>query len=299
MSMLRLINVEFFKLRKRMLTWVVAGIIVFLIVLLYSIVWSISGRAGSYFDDELRRRVSYEELRRGIFLQAGVPFALQIVATFGSLLAIIFAAGAAGSEYSWGTVRLMATASNGRLRLMTARLFVICALVCLGTLLAVGVALAYSTLLTVYYGGADFDFVTASFLKEQGLALGRTLYVMAPYVALGFAAAVVGRSTLAGVGAGIGVAFLEPLISQLMRAGGGRWEHVPNYLISVNRQVLLVQNELPAGLPSFGESQRELSRQGALSGEAAALILAGYTLAFIAAAFFAYRRRDITASSNG
>lgn len=301
MSIQRLMAGEFFKLRKRMMTWILAAIIVGLIILLYSILWSISGRAGGYFDRDLGRRVQYEELRRGIFLQAGVPFALQIIAQFGSLLAVIFAAGAAGSEYSWGTVRLMATASSGRLRLITARLIVVCVMVALGTLLAVAVALAYSAVITTYYGGADFSFITSDFLREQFLSWLRTVYVMAPFVALAFAAAVIGRSTLAGVGVGLAVSFLEPLIGSLMRLGGPRWENVPNYLISANRSVVLAQNKLPAGLPefSFGPSKHDLERQGAFSPEAAAITLALYTIVFLVAAFVVYRRRDITSASTG
>jgi ABC-type transport system involved in multi-copper enzyme maturation permease subunit len=299
MNMQRLMAMEFFKLRKRMMTWIVTAIIIGLVILLYSILWSISGRAGSYFDDDLRRRISYEELRRGLFLEAGVPFALQIIATFGSLLAIIFAAGAAGSEYSWGTVRLIATASNGRTRLLLARLIVVCLLIAAGVLLAVAVALAYSFIITTWSGGADWGFVTWTFLKDQWLAYGRTLFVMAPYVSLAFAAAVIGRSTLAGVGAGIAFAFLEPLISGLMRAGGGRWEHVPNYLISVNRQVVLLQNKIPLGLPSFGPTERDLSQRGAFGAGEASIILAIYTVAFLVVAFIVYRRRDINAASNG
>ena len=299
MNMQRLIAVEFFKLRRRMMTWVVTALMIGIIVLLYSILWSISGRAGGYFDQDLGRRVAYQELRRGLFLEAGVPFALQIIAGFGALLAIILAAGAAGSEYAWGTVRLMATASSGRLRLITARLIVVCAMVAAGTLVAVAVALAYSFIITTYSGGSDFDFITWGFLKDQFLAYLRTLLVLAPYVSLAFAAAIVGRSTLAGAGAGIGVAFLEPLISGLMRLGGARWEEVPNYLIAANRQVVLIQNKVPAALPSFGPSERDLARHGAHSPEAAALILALYTVGFLAVAFSVSRRRDITSSSNG
>jgi ABC-2 type transport system permease protein len=292
---------EFFKLRKRMMTWILAAIIVALIILLYSILWSVSGKAGGRFNRDLGRYIQYEELRRGLFLQAGVPFALQIIAQFGSLLAVIFAAGAAGSEYSWGTVRLMATASSGRLRLITARLVVTSIMVALGSLLAVIVALGYSAVITTYYGGSDFSFLTAGFVKEQFLSWLRTIYVIAPFVSLAFAAAIIGRSTLAGVGVGLAVSFLEPLIGSLMRLGGPTWESVPNYLISANRSVVLAQNKLPAGLPdfNFGPSRNELARQGALSPEAAALTLALYTVAFLVLAFIIYRRRDITSSSNG
>lgn len=299
MNLWTLIAVEFFKLRKRMMTWVVAGLTVALVILLYSVLWSISGRAGGFFEGG--RRFSYEELRRGLFLEAGVPFALQIIASFGTLLAVILASGAAGSEYAWGTVRLMATASSGRLRLLTARVIVVFVFVFLIALLAVGVAVAYSALITQVNGGSDFSFLTPGFVKEQWLAFGRTLYVMAPFVALAFSAAIVGRSTLAGVGVGLAVAFLEPLISNLLRLGGARWEHIPNYLIDSNRDVIIAQNQLPAALQrySFGPSQRQLDARGANSVEEAAIIIAIWIAVFLVIGFATYRWRDINASAQG
>ncbi len=299
MSIERLIAGEFFKLRKRMMTWVIAGLTVALVVLLYSVLWSMSGRAGSFIEGG--RQFSYGDVRRGLFLEAGVPFALQIIATFGTLLAVVLAAGAAGSEYAWGTVRLMATASSGRIRLITARLIVVFVLVILIALLAVSVALAYSALITTTNGGSDFSFVTAGFVKEQIFSFGRTLFVMAPFVTLAFAAAVVGRSTLAGVGIGLAVAFLEPLISSLLRLGGSPWDNVPNYLIDGNRDVIIAQNQLPLVLQrfSFGPSARALRERGSNSVEEATLILLIYVAAFIAIAFTVYRRRDITSASNG
>lgn len=299
MNLQRLMQAEFLKLRKRMMTWIVAGLTVALIMLLYSVLWSISGRAGSFFEEG--RRFSYEELRRGLFLEAGIPFALQIIATFGTLLAVVLAAGAAGSEYAWGTVRLMATASSGRIRLIAARFVVVCVMVALIALLAVAVALAYSALITQINGGSDFSFITPGFLKQQGLAFGRTLFVMAPFVALAFAAAVIGRSTLAGVGTGLAVAFLEPLISNLLRLGGSPWTKMPNYLINSNRDVIIAQNQLTPALQrySFGPSAHDLASRGAHSPEVAALILAAYVAAFVAIAFIVYRRRDITSASSG
>ena len=101
-------------------------------------------------------------------------------------------------------------------------------LVAAGTLLAVAVATGVQLDHHAQAnGGADFSFVTAGLVRDQSASYGRTLFVMTPYVTLAFAAAVVGRSTLAGVGAGIGVAFIEPLVSSLMRLGGEPWEDDP------------------------------------------------------------------------
>ena len=99
---------EYFKLRKWMTTWILALILVGLIVLLYSVLWSISGQERTFGS---HNQFTSEDLRRALFLQSAVPFSLSIVGSFGIILSVVLAAGAVGSEYSWGTVRLVATAA--------------------------------------------------------------------------------------------------------------------------------------------------------------------------------------------
>ena len=289
MNVSRLTLAEFFKLRKRMMTWVLALLLVGIVVLLYSILWSISERSVTFGE---HGQFTAKQLREALFLQSSVPFSLQLVSSFGTLFAVILAAGAIGSEYAWGTVRLAATAASGRLRLIAARLIVVCALIAAGTLLAVAAGLVYSTMIMSLNSSADFSFVTASFIGHQTASYGRTLFVLAPFVAIAFAAAVIGRSTLAGVGAGLGIAFLEPIISSLMRAAGGFWTHIPNYLPSANKQVIMLQNSLPEIL-RVGPGA-ELRDAAANSVEKAAIILALYTIGFVALGLYTYRRRDIT-----
>jgi ABC-2 type transport system permease protein len=292
--MTRLASVEWFKLRKRMMTWVLALLAVGFVILLYTILWSVSGKATARFGPG--NRFSAEDLRRALFLSSSVPFSLEIVGTFGSVLAVIFAAGAVGSEYAWGTVRLMATAASGRIRLLTAKLFVVFVLVAAAMLLAVAVGLFYSWVITETSGGTSWDFLTWPFVWDQVQAFGRTLFVLTPYVALAFSFSVIGRSTLAGVGAGLGIAFIGPLIGALMRQGGEPWQSIPNYLLTTNSQVILAQTRIAQPLPRFGPGNRELLSEGAPSPETAALILLVYVVVFVALALFVYRRRDITAN---
>jgi ABC-type transport system involved in multi-copper enzyme maturation permease subunit len=138
--------------------------------------------------------------------------------------------------------------------------------------------------------------VTLTYVRDQFASYGRTLFVVAPYVALAFAAAVIGRSTLAGVGSAIGFAFIEPLISGLMRLGGSFWQDIPRFLMNSNIEVIVLQNKLPDVLPSFGPSRQDLANQHVNSPQVAAIVLAVYIVAFIALAFYVYRRRDITAT---
>jgi ABC-2 type transport system permease protein len=290
--MSRLVAVEFFKLRKRMMTWVLAGLLVGLVVLMYTILWSVSGQIGQFGPDD---RFTGDDLRRALFLEASVPFSLQVVGTLGAVLAVILAAGAVGSEYAWGTVRIMATASSGRLRLIAAKLIVVWALIVAGAILGILVGVAYSSVITYVNGGTDFGFIDASWFWDQVQTFGRTLFVMSPYVMLAFAAATVGRSTLAGAGVGIGFAFVEQIITGLMRLGGEPWRSMPNYLIDANVDSVRLLNPVPQAA-RFGPPEEQIAAQGLHSPEVAALILAAYTLAFVVVAFAVYRWRDITAS---
>lgn len=285
----RLVSAEFFKLRKRMMTWVLALIMVGLVILLYSVLWSTSVRVSTFGE---RHGFTGFDLRRALFAPNAIPYGLQMVGSFGAILAMILAAGSIGSEYAWGTVRVAATASSGRMRMLGAKLIVIFGLVAAGTLLAVVVALIYGFIISAYYGSASVDFVTATFVRDQLASYGRTLLVMAPYVALAFAVAVIGRSTLAGVGSGLGVAFIEPIVGELMRLGGSPWKDMPKFFLSTNRQVVMLQNKLPGVLPRIGGGG-DGGPDGAFSALGAEMLLIGYTVAFICLALVVFRRRDI------
>ncbi|TMB99687.1 MAG: ABC transporter permease [Chloroflexi bacterium] len=282
---------EYFKLRKWMTTWILALILVGLIVLLYSVLWSISGQERTFGS---HNQFTSEDLRRALFLQSAVPFSLSIVGSFGIILSVVLAAGAVGSEYSWGTVRLVATASRGRIRMIAAKLAMVCAFIAAGALAAVIVGVTYSAVITFANGGANLHFVTGSFLLDQLESYLRTLFVIAPYTALAFSLAVIGRSTMAGIGGTLGLILVEPIIGALMREAGGWWHEVPRAFPNSNLQIILAQNKLPDVLPRFGPSEEELARRGAYSWELAALLLVVYTVVFLVLALVAFRRRDIT-----
>lgn len=290
--MTRLIDSEFFKMRKRLMTWVCAAVLVGLIVLLYWVLWDASDEATKRLGNS---RFLQQDLRRVLFLQYSVPFSLQVVGFFGAVLAVVFAAGSAGGEYGWGTVRLIATSAPGRIKLMTAKMFVVTVMTCLGAALAVAVGLAMSGLITWTSGGANWDFVTNDFLWNQFEAYLRTVYVLLPYVFMAFCISVLGRSTLAGVGAGLGVATVGRLIAELMQQGGEPWRSLPDYFIHRNADILMAQNVVPRPLPQFGPSLRNLERNEAFTPETAALILGIYIFVFVAATLIVFSRRDIAA----
>lgn len=290
--MMPLIATEFFKLRKRMMSWVLGLILVALVVLLYTVLWNTSSRVNHFGDNNIYTGL---DLRQALFLPGAVPYGLQVVGSFGAILAMIIAAGSIGSEYAWGTVRLMATVSSGRMRLIAAKLIVVFGLTAAGTLLAIAAALTYSFIISLYYREASASFLTTAFVRDQFAAYGRTLLVLLPYVTLAFAVAVIGRSTLAGVGTGMGVAFAEPIINGLLGAAGSPWANIPHYLLNTNRQIILLQNNVPAVLPRLGGGGGG-GDSPVHSALVAGLILATYSVAFVSIALVMYRRRDIGSS---
>jgi ABC-2 type transport system permease protein len=279
---------ELYKLRKRMMTWTVAVILCALVVLLYMILWTTSVRVATFGEDN---RFTGFDLRAALYSHWAPAYALQVVGGFGAILAMILAAGSVGSEYAWGTVRLVATAASGRARIIASKLIVVYALVAVGVLLAIVTAVVCGYIIALYYGQASFGVQGLAFVRNEAADYGRTMFVLAPYIALAFSVAVIGRSTLAGVGTGLGVAFIEPLIDGLMRSAGSPWQSVPKYLLNTNRQIVLFQNNLPEVLPRLGGGRGEIGP--AHSPFVAGLILAGYAVFFIALAIAFFRRRDI------
>jgi ABC-type transport system involved in multi-copper enzyme maturation permease subunit len=284
-----LFAVEFFKLRHRLMTWVLFTILLAIIILLYVVLWAVTEEASEIFVEpgELQR------LRRFLFLREAVPFGLQLVSTFGLVLAVILAAGAMGSEYGWGTIRVMLSSTPGRINFLTAKMAAVMAMVMLGSLVGMLTAIASSTIIAEVGGGADFSFVDRGYIARSALSFGRTILVVTPYVMMAFFFTVWGRSTMAGVAAGIGVGFLEGIITGLMRVAGSPWDAVPQFFLDANADVLRLESGLSEGL-GFGPQTRPALSEGLPDPSIAALTLGLWTLLFLALSIALFRRRDVT-----
>jgi ABC-2 type transport system permease protein len=100
----------------------------------------------------------------------------------------------------------------------------------------------------------------------------------------------VGRSAMAGIAVGIGVFFLESIITALMYIAGGWVANIPAYLISANFTAINNLNNLPGRLggafgSSVGQSPTVLH---------AFITLGIYIVVFVAVAFYLFRKRDVT-----
>jgi ABC-2 type transport system permease protein len=281
--MIRLIEAELFKLRKRSMTWILLAVMVAVVVVIYLILLAISNVA-------LPNGRRAGEIVSLLGLPGAIPFAFRLLASFGSALGVVLFASGIGNEYNWRTIRTVLISSESRAKILIAKLIAMGLCVVAGLLIGVAVGFGMS-LLTTALGGYrfDFSFFTAGYAWDQFLQLCRTLYIMLPYELLAFLFAIVGKSAMPGIAVGIGAFFLEGIISALMYAAGGWIAQIPAYLINANFNAFNGLNRLPTQLGgAFGGS---LATPGI---EHAAIVLGAYIAVFLAAAFLTFQKRDVT-----
>jgi len=284
----RLISAELFKLRKRLMTRVLLFVLVGIMIVLYLLLLAVSKVAIPVHGSE-----EIGTIQNLLGLPLALPFALSILSSLGTILAVILIASSVGTEYSWRTMRTMLICSESRLKLLGAKL------VAAGILILIGMVIGLATgflmsLITTAIGGYSFDFsfMTGGYLWDQFLQFWRTFYVLMPYALLGFLLAVVGRSAMPGIALGIGIFFLESIITAFMSLAGGWIARIPDYLLTANVRAITAQSNLPPGM-SMGMGGNSLSDQ-LPELWLAFVILAAYSLFFIGLAFYLFRKRDVT-----
>ncbi len=286
--MTRLVRAELFKLRKRLMTRVLLYVLVGVMVVLYLLLFAVSNISIPAHGAE-----DIGDIQNLLGLPLALPFALSILSSFGTILAVILVASSIGTEYSWRTIRTILICSEGRLKFLVAKLVAAGILILTGMVIGLATGFLMSIITTAIGGYSfDFSFMTSEYLWDQFLQFWRTVYVMMPYTLLGFLLAIVGRSTMPGIALGIGIYFLESIITTFMILAGGWIAEIPNYLLAANVRTITAMNNLPQG---FGAGMGGGNFSGQLPDLwQAFVVLGGYSLIFIALAFYLFRKRDVT-----
>ena len=281
----RMIGAEFLKLRKRQMTWVLLSILVGIIVLVNLLLLAIS-----------KVKTPGTGLGAGniaalLGLQSAVPFAFSMIASFGTVLAIILTASSMGGEYNWKTIRPALVSSESRFKFIIAKLVSLGILILIGMLIAVIAGFIMGLITTGLGGNAySFGFLTGSYIWTQFLQYWRTFYIIMPFALLGFMMAIVGRSAMPGIATGIGVVFLEAIITTFMTAAGGWIAKVPAYLLNANMTAITALNKLPGRFGGGGGGTDTTIP----SLTHAFVILGLYSVIFLVFSFYLFRNRDVT-----
>ncbi len=232
------------------------------------------------------------EVENLLGLRVALPFALSMLSSFGSFLAVILIAGSMGSEYNWRTIRIAAMNSESRAKMLWAKLIAVGIFVFFGMIIAI-VAGFIISLITTAIGGYkfDFSFMTFSYLWRQWLQFCRTFYALVPFISLGFMLSIVGRSVIPGIGLGIGVLFLEGVVTMFMALSGGWIARIPAYLPETNARAINALSDLPSGI-MMGMSGGASELPGPIH---AAIVLAIYSVVFLGISFYVFHKRDVGA----
>ena len=286
--MFRLLRSEVYRLRRRFMPWVLLLLIVVAGVGFYVVVYaSLQAQVEAMRSGAIPSQPGAEEAMRET-LEAMRPdrvqsFGVQIVSGLGSVMLIVFAASHVGTEFAWGTLRTLLAHGAGRTTFLGAKLLSTTLFAALFMFVGIVAAILGSYVVQAIAAG-DTRGVDLGAVANSA---GRAYYTFLPYMALASLIALWARSAGAGIAAGLVVLLTEGLVAQLLVSLNTDYAKIVNYGLSRNTSALTRVVTTTSATPEPGFST--LPDQGQ-----AAIVLAIYTVVFLALAFWRLRTRDIT-----
>ncbi len=297
--MRHLMGAEWLKLTRRPLLWILLAVFLVLMMLAFLAEFFIVGIHRGIFGGvsiELLDDAQLIEYQRGLRFPGVFGSVLAHINTFGGICAIILAAGAFGSEYTWGTLRLQLSRQPDRGRYLLAKTLTLLLVLLAGMV----VALAAGVVLALITGSLLGDVGSVSMRDVLVLPFGmlRALYVMLAYILFTIAVCIIGRSLLAGVAGG--------LLFLLIDGGAGSFAllgQVDNQFLLFFFNLLLQQNIntlaiLNRSMYGFDPALMTGMNVAVLpSPWQATLVIGLYSALFFGYAYYAFKRYDIQGSS--
>ena len=261
------------KLVRRPATWVVFAILAGLIVMVFLGLAASAGQMES-LGDEFQVR-----------LLLGFPNAylmvVGVIVGFGGLLAVAFGAAIIGADWAWGTIRAIVGRGEGRVR------YTLVTFLAIAIVLGVGVLVTFAIGALAAVAGAEIAGIGSEGATDPDtlatlpdLLLRTWLGVVQP-AAIGFAIAMLFKSQLAGIGAGLAFYFAEMFL----------------FLVPLLRDVLVYFPFSVAGavVPTAeGLGDGGFGTVPTLDSDTAVVWSVGYLFVALAIAAIAARRAQIT-----
>jgi ABC-type transport system involved in multi-copper enzyme maturation permease subunit len=198
----RLLQAELLKLRRRMATYVVLGVLLVIMALIYLAV-AASGETGMPGSDPARFPEAYATIGTFVF-------------GLGSLLAVVYAAAVAGADWNWGVLSNVISRGESRVRYILAKAAALAIVFAIGVLIAYAVGIVLVYLAAAMRGTSVGDPLAPRSLRHlvDYVVLGYP--VLLERAAIGFAIAVLLKSQLAGVIVGIVLYVGEGILAGIM-----------------------------------------------------------------------------------
>jgi len=287
--MARLIKAEIYKLSKRSMTY----ILLLILIGLFALILSITEANPSIMTTETNGiNTTVPAVAANIqFLQGAITSTIAMLGGFiGVVLAVVLVANGMGSEYGWNTIRPYLLCSESRSKMFASKLIADAIFVVAGMIIGVITVILLGVLFTAIRGYSwNLGASTLSFTGSQLLDFTRTFYVILPYALLAFLFTVLGRSTAAGIGFGIGASVLETIITGLLSSAHGWLAKIPDYLLSINVSKITSLSGASGGVTVYGGPNTPM-----VTSLHSFVVIAVYCVVFTAIAYTIFQRRDVT-----
>lgn len=134
---------------------------------------------------------------------------LSFMFGFGGLIAVLYGAAIAGSEWGWGTLKNAVARGESRARYVLGTFAAIVVAIAVGLALTLGLGVGIAVLAANVAGIPTAGVTDADTLNRLPAMAARGWFAVVEQASLGFAIATLARSQLAGIGAGIAFYFGE------------------------------------------------------------------------------------------
>ena len=196
----------------------------------------------------------------------------------------------AGSEYGWGTIRMVLSRRPSRSQFVGSALIILLAAVAIGIALVLVLMTLVGGLIGVLTGHSFFD--TNALPGNFGVILVKMIltgfFIVGFYVVLAYAFGTIFRSSSVGIGAGIGISVAQLIVSGIFIGLGSTWKSIGERFPYqyANQLATRVADEATTGKFLRAESGPGISES--------AIGLAIYTAILLVATFLLIQSRDVT-----
>jgi ABC-type transport system involved in multi-copper enzyme maturation permease subunit len=279
-------QMEWTKIYRRRMTWLLVGILVLLVAGLYLVLYAVSQAALS---DPAASPGTIDELRGMLCWPQAFSTLLGLTGGtgLGSIILVILAGAVTAQEYSWRTAHLWLSRGLPRSAFLLGKyaVLLVAALLVILTALLVGMVLTgwFTQQLNGSLSVAELNGV------ELALSVPRTVYTLLPYLSLTFLVAILTRSTAASIGVGLAYTVLEEIPIQLLGLAGGIWAEMARYAPGSLAEALMQTN-----MRLVGVDLGTVVNAGLPDPWVAAGGIALYAVVFLGLSLWAFRRQNLT-----
>ena len=318
---LRLIGVELYKIRRRVMSKVLSIIALVIMIVIFCIIsigafcvlaspaatflpgpCTANTPQGASCTNQSPTQAELNQVKQNELITISSPLrlpgslsiAIEMMSTIGLVLITILAGTIVGGEYSVGTIRLMFTRGPTRTQFFLAKIGAILVCIVLGIIITVPLGVLTGALLNLITGiGVDFSFFTGSWFLHSLLKLLITMLGLFMFAMIALCFSTLGKATAAGIAGALVWWGLETILGVLLLLIGNTTvgpladitKTIPNYFIG-NAISALSQNQ------SHYISAN--TQAGPIPDWQALLVLAVYLIVFIGIAWLVNQKRDVT-----